>query len=69
MELPMEKINLGDCVMCNKKVFFEDFKDEMEQREFKFSKTCHSCQFKMFSNKNYRERKMTLDDFNKFIRE
>ena len=47
-ENEVNKVELGLCPFCNKKINIKDFKDILSINEFKISGLCQSCQDKTF---------------------
>jgi len=45
----VEKVEIGKCPMCSKKIQKGDFKDELSEKEFKISGMCQKCQDSIFN--------------------
>lgn len=44
----LNRISIGFCPLCNNKIYLDEFKDTLSEKEYRISGLCQKCQDKMF---------------------
>lgn len=54
-------IAAGKCPLCNTEISLEEFKDELNRKEYSISRLCQKCQDKIFDSCLYRQLEVNQD--------